>query len=98
MKTSTLKQAIIISTIAILMFSLNACKKEDSITPNTPTTPTAPTSPTVPVVPAVSVKPTNISTTENGVVVRNQNFIYDKLEKPERMSKKEIDEFKKYFT
>lgn len=28
----------------------------------------------------------------------NQNFIYDKLEKPERMSKKEIDEFKKYFT
>lgn len=28
----------------------------------------------------------------------NQNYIYDKLEKPERMSKREIDEFKKYFT
>ncbi|MEO8448053.1 MAG: NYN domain-containing protein [bacterium] len=28
----------------------------------------------------------------------NQNFIYDKLEKPERMSKKEIDEFRKFFT
>jgi hypothetical protein len=28
----------------------------------------------------------------------NQNFIYNDLEKPERMSKKEIDEFKKYFS
>lgn len=28
----------------------------------------------------------------------NQNFIYNDLEKPERMSKREIDEFKKYFT
>lgn len=28
----------------------------------------------------------------------NQNYIYDELEKPERMSKREIDEFRKYFT
>ena len=28
----------------------------------------------------------------------NQNYIYDKLEKPERMSKREIDEFRKYFS
>lgn len=28
----------------------------------------------------------------------NQNYIYDKLEKPERMSRKEMDEFKKYFS
>ncbi len=28
----------------------------------------------------------------------NQYFIYDDLEKPERMSKREIDEYKKYFT
>lgn len=28
----------------------------------------------------------------------NQNYIYDKTEKPERMNKKEIEEFKKYFT
>lgn len=28
----------------------------------------------------------------------NQNYIYDDLEKPGRMSKKEIDEFKKLFT
>lgn len=77
MKTLTVKQTIIISTITLLMFTLNACKKEESITPNTPTAPTAPTVPTVPVVPAVSVKPTNISTTENGGVIRNQNFVYD---------------------
>lgn len=28
----------------------------------------------------------------------NQNYIYDKPEKPERMSRKEVDEFKKYFS
>lgn len=28
----------------------------------------------------------------------NQNFIYDKPEKPERISKKELKEFKNYFT
>jgi len=28
----------------------------------------------------------------------NQNYIYDDKEKPERLSRKEIDEFKKYFT
>jgi predicted RNA-binding protein with PIN domain len=28
----------------------------------------------------------------------NQNFIYNDLEKPERMSRKEIDEFRKYFS
>ena len=28
----------------------------------------------------------------------NQNYIYEDLEKPERLSKKEIDEFKKYFS
>ena len=28
----------------------------------------------------------------------NQNYIYEELEKPERLSKKEIDEFKKYFS
>ncbi|MEO8211252.1 MAG: NYN domain-containing protein [bacterium] len=27
----------------------------------------------------------------------NQNYIYDKPEKPERMNKKEMEEFKKYF-
>jgi predicted RNA-binding protein with PIN domain len=28
----------------------------------------------------------------------NQNYIYEDTEKPERLSKKEIDEFKKYFS
>lgn len=28
----------------------------------------------------------------------NQNYIYDEFEKPERMSRREIDEFKKYFS
>jgi len=28
----------------------------------------------------------------------NQNYIYEELEKPERLSKKEIDEFKRYFS
>ncbi|MDQ3020798.1 MAG: NYN domain-containing protein [Bacteroidota bacterium] len=28
----------------------------------------------------------------------NQNYIYDKPEKPERMNKKEMEEFKKYFS
>ncbi len=27
----------------------------------------------------------------------NQNYLYDKSEKPERMNKKELDEYKKYF-
>lgn len=38
----------------------------------------------------------NVSVTSGKNI--NQNYIYDKLEKPERMSKREIDEFKKYFT
>lgn len=28
----------------------------------------------------------------------NQNYIYDDIEKPDRLSKKEIDEFRKYFS
>ena len=62
----------------------SSCKKEENITPVN--TPTAPVIPTTPVTPAVSMKPRVIETSENGTLIRKQNYAYDaqgKLQKYE---------------
>ncbi len=43
----------------------------------------------------IGINQSNLNTSGKNI---NQNYEYDKPEKPDRISKKEVDEFKKYFS
>jgi len=85
MNTNKKIRSMIALALIIFAASTTSCKKEENITPsNTPTTPTTPvTPPVVPVTPpvvvqpSVSMKPKNITTTENGVIIRKQSYQYE---------------------
>ena len=76
MKTNTTIRSIVAMMVIFFAVTTTSCKKEENITP-TPNAPVVPITPPVPVIPAVSVKPSFISTSENGITVRKQVYKYD---------------------
>lgn len=74
MKTNTTIRSIVAMMVIFFAVTTTSCKKEENITP---TAPVLPITPTVPVTPAVSMKPSFISTAENGITVRKQVYKYD---------------------
>jgi len=78
MKTNQKIRSMIALALIIFAASTTSCKKEDDVRPNN-TTPVAPIIPVTPpiVTPAVSMKPVVLLTTQNGVLIRKQQYQYE---------------------
>ncbi|MCB0506991.1 MAG: hypothetical protein KDD21_01700 [Bacteroidetes bacterium] len=73
MKTVTKIRSIVAIIVIFFAAFSTSCNKAENITPTPPT----PQGPQIPETPAVSLKPSTIITTENGVATRKQFYQYD---------------------